>query len=325
MRRSLIFSSLHSTQPRPLPSQDLTMSTTKKRPAAGYREPKRDIAIACTKCYRTSIYGSKSVTKRFIDHANRCSPLLSQSIPHHRNLEELQATLDNIVIKKKAHITAKEQNEIKHLYAKWICEDFRPFTIVEDNGFQQLAQTFIRLGSQYGCIDVKEVVRSRQSVARTVDDLAQKHRTILKSELREPLKAQAITIAPDFWTSKYNQQAFLGLNITYVTADHKFKSVNLFCIPFNGKKSYDLIRESNLNQEIKAAGGTTLHQSCVVPWLSLSDLLQSVIKSFKATKKVLSSNKKQELIDGLNDQYLKQLLILLSPFKHVMTLIQCGN
>ncbi|CAF1269919.1 unnamed protein product [Adineta ricciae] len=242
MRRSLIFSSLHSTQPRPCkqkcrnfglcPKAMCTLSTISR----SYND--------CTKCYRTSIYGSKSVTKRFIDHANRCSPLLSQSIPHHRNLEELQATLDNIVIKKKAHITAKEQNEIKHLYAKWICEDFRPFTIVEDNGFQQLAQTFIRLGSQYGCIDVKEVVRSRQSVARTVDDLAQKHRTILKSELREPLKAQAITIAPDFWTSKYNQQAFLGLNITYVTADHKFKSVNLFCIPFNGKKSYDLIRET---------------------------------------------------------------------------------
>ncbi|CAF0973117.1 unnamed protein product [Adineta ricciae] len=167
--------------------------------------------ISCTKYYRTSIYGSKSGTKRFIDHANRCSPLSSQSIPNQRNPEESQATLDNIVIKKKAHITTKEQNEIKHLYAKWICEDLRPFTIVENNGFQQLAQTFIRLGSQYGCIDVKEVVRSRQAVARTVDDLAQKHRTILKSELREPLKAQAITIAPDFWTSKYNQQAFLHM------------------------------------------------------------------------------------------------------------------
>ena len=30
-------------------------------------------------------------------------------------------------------------------------------------------------------------------------------------------------------------------------------------------------------------------------------------------------------MDGINDQYLKQLILLLNPFKHIMTLIQCGN
>lgn len=54
-------------------------------------------------------------------------------------------------------------------------------------------------------------------------------------------------------------------------------------------------------------------------------MLQSVIKSFKFTKKVLVNKQKQELIDGLNDQYLKQLIILLNPFRHVMTIIQCGT
>ena len=112
---------------------------------------------------------------------------------------------------------------------------------------------FFALGSRYGCIDAEEVLRSRQTVSRTVDELAKKYRTILKQELSEPLKSKALTIAPDFWTSKHNQQAFLGVNITYVTFDHDFKSVDLFCIPFDGKKSHDLIlkvREYLLQMQI---------------------------------------------------------------------------
>ncbi|CAF4430062.1 unnamed protein product, partial [Adineta steineri] len=48
-------------------------------------------------------------------------------------------------------------------------------------------------------------------------------------------------IAPDFWQSKYSQQSYLGLNITYVDINNKFKSIDLFCRPFSGIKSYDLI------------------------------------------------------------------------------------
>ena len=83
---------------------------------------------------------------------------------------------------------------------------------------------------------MKEVMRSRRTVSRTVDELAETHRSALRLELAEPMKVKAITTAPDFWTSKYNQQAFLGVNVTYVTLDHEFKSIDLFCIPFDGKK-----------------------------------------------------------------------------------------
>lgn len=104
--------------------------------------------ISCKKCYRTSVYGSKSGTKRFIEHANRCSPSQSQSNVNSNGTSGSQGTLDKILLKNKVTITAKEQNELKGLYAKWICEDLRPYSIVEDNGFKKLAQSFIRLGKQ---------------------------------------------------------------------------------------------------------------------------------------------------------------------------------
>jgi hypothetical protein len=97
------------------------------------------------------------------------------------------------------------------------------------------------LGAQHGLLDVKDLIPSRHTVGRAVNDLANKYRTELKQELTEPLRAKAVTIAPDFWQSKYNQQAYLGLNITYVNINHEFKSVDLFCRPFNGTKSYDLV------------------------------------------------------------------------------------
>lgn len=102
--------------------------------------------ISCKKCYRTSVYGSKSGTKRFIDHVNRCSPLSTPLTASSNGPQSTQTTLDKIVVTKKSSVTMKEQNEIKKLYAKWVCEDLRPYSIVEDNGFQELAQSFIRIG-----------------------------------------------------------------------------------------------------------------------------------------------------------------------------------
>ncbi|CAF2884827.1 unnamed protein product [Rotaria sp. Silwood2] len=399
--------------------------------------------ISCLKCYHTFRYGFKSGTKHFVDHADRCFPLIfSDSIAANTDDSNLvQRKLEQTGFQRKAKLTIKEKNEFKDLYAKWICCDLRPFTIVEDFGFEHLANMFIKIGAQYGLVDAKDLIPSCRTIGRSVKDLADKYRLELKEELTEPLHAKAVTIAPDFWQNKYNQQAYLGLNITYVHINHQYKSVDLFCRPFNGTKSYDLILKQNtkkkketnhstndvssgtkqtlttaslvvekddlssssesdsseseeeqdkqqpnksdedsslvvprrrknsattnvqkmsvdnippeskqvlfilkqakklvnflsyislffqtgLNSEIKANGGATLHQATVVRWLSLSNLLESVIKSFKITRKLLNGKKKQALITDLNLQCLKQLCTLLKPFKHVMTSVQNGN
>ncbi|CAF1376128.1 unnamed protein product [Adineta steineri] len=66
--------------------------------------------ISCTKCYHTSVYRPRSGTKRFIDHANQCSPLASQSTTSPNDPQATQSTLDKIVIKRQINITTKEQN-----------------------------------------------------------------------------------------------------------------------------------------------------------------------------------------------------------------------
>jgi len=57
----------------------------------------------------------------------------------------------------------------------------------------------------------------------------------------------------------------------------------------------------------------------------LSGLLESLINSCKITKRLLFVKQKHHIIIDLNEQALKQLAMLLKPFKTIMTAIQCGN
>jgi hypothetical protein len=106
--------------------------------------------ISCLKCYHTFRYGFKSGTKHFIDHADRCFPVASSDsaagITDDSKL--VQRRLEQSGFQRKAKVTLKETNDFKDLYAKWICCDLRPFTIVEDFGFTQLANMFIKIGEK---------------------------------------------------------------------------------------------------------------------------------------------------------------------------------
>jgi len=57
----------------------------------------------------------------------------------------------------------------------------------------------------------------------------------------------------------------------------------------------------------------------------MSNLLESMIKSFKPTKRLLIARKKQSLVNDLDLPTIKQLILVLKPFKHIMTTIQTGN
>lgn len=104
------------------------------------------------------------------------------------------------------------------------------------------------LGADYGPLDIQDLLPSRRTVARKVADLADQYRIEMRQELIEPLQSKAATIVPDFWLSKHTKQAFLGLSVTYVNSNFEHKSIDLFCRPFNGIKSFDLVLEVSNKQ-----------------------------------------------------------------------------
>ncbi|CAF1334764.1 unnamed protein product [Rotaria sordida] len=81
---------------------------------------------------------------------------------------------------------------------------------------------------------------------------------------------------------------------------------------------------NGLNKDIQASGGVALQQSTVIRWLSLINLLESLVKSYKQTKRILFSRRQQEKINKIDEYVLKQLICLLKPFKCVLQLVQEG-
>lgn len=80
-----------------------------------------------------------------------------------------------------------------------------------------------------------------------------------------------------------------------------------------------------MNKDIQANGGIALKQSTIVRWLSLIDLLESLVKSYKQTKKVLINRRQQAKLNKIDERVLKQLISLLKPFKNVLQLVQKGD
>lgn len=105
--------------------------------------------IACFKCFITFRYGQNSGTKHFMD-ADRCYPLAQRNTPADRTSDRQsnQIKLDQVGFRRKITLTSKERCEVNNLHARWICHDMRPFTIVEDYGFEHLASMFVKIGKK---------------------------------------------------------------------------------------------------------------------------------------------------------------------------------
>ena len=80
-----------------------------------------------------------------------------------------------------------------------------------------------------------------------------------------------------------------------------------------------------MNKDIQNAGGVSLQQSTVVRWLSVIELLESILLSYKQTKCVLTIRKQQSKLVVIDEKIVEGLLRLLKPSKKTLKLIQTGN
>ena len=95
-------------------------------------------------------------------------------------------------------------------------------------------------GHLYGPISVDNVLRGRKTVSRHVASMADDARIRVKEMLSIPLRQRSLTISPDYWCDRHKRISYLGLSATFVDEQYGFKSIDLFCRPFNEKtKSAD--------------------------------------------------------------------------------------
>ncbi|CAF2132255.1 unnamed protein product [Rotaria magnacalcarata] len=93
----------------------------------------------------------------------------------------------------------------------------------------------------------------------------------------------------------------------------------------NCKKLVQYVKKAGINKDIQSAGGIALQQSTVVRWLSMIDLLESILRSYKQTKRILLNRKQQSKIIVIDERIVEELIQLLKPFKYALKLIQSGS
>jgi hypothetical protein len=104
--------------------------------------------VTCESCYQTYTFTPNSGTR--ILNAHICVQKLSSGTRKRSS----SASVSGYQMKlgtamkcyKQVQLPEKEINLVKDLTCKWLCQDMRPFSIVEDVGLRNLLQEFILIG-----------------------------------------------------------------------------------------------------------------------------------------------------------------------------------
>jgi hypothetical protein len=120
-------------------------------------DPERiDKLVSCRKCFKTYSFTSNS-TRFLLGH----SCLSSNTTDSHVTTDLattspslLQRSITDFATPKKRKVDDTTKRKIKELEARWVCQDMRPFSIVDDPGFRRLAQEMITIGMfcEFSCL-----------------------------------------------------------------------------------------------------------------------------------------------------------------------------
>ncbi|CAF1209747.1 unnamed protein product [Adineta ricciae] len=190
--------------------------------------------VTCRQCYMTYSFNSNST--RLLNnhickkpHRARSS---SASMAPNSSSSCHQTTLASYTAAGGVKLSDGHMKRMKDLQANWICKDIRPFAIIEDDGFREIAQELVSLGAKYGNIEVGRVLRSSKIIGLHIQELAQSHREKVRLQFVEPVEKQSLVICPDLWSDAHRQISYLGITASFVTSDYELRTIDLCCSPY---------------------------------------------------------------------------------------------
>ncbi|CAF1672427.1 unnamed protein product [Rotaria magnacalcarata] len=161
-----------------------------------------------------------------------------------------QSTLSNYAFKYKPRDGSDKnvKSKCNELIVRWISNNIRPFSIVDDEGLHELLQFFYELGvcRKDADLRIKDFMSSRYTISRHVHSMTEQTRTRFREMLSEPLENEALTLSPDLWTDRFRQISYLGVTATLIDSLYKYHTITLCCTEFTEK-------EKNANSIEKAS------------------------------------------------------------------------
>lgn len=100
--------------------------------------------VSCQHCFVTYRYGSSS-TETISRH--QCQSSSSDYLSSTKS--EYSFTLDQRFVKQKHSFRRVEQQQLTTLITHWICDNLRPISIIEDEGFRKICSYFYELGMSF--------------------------------------------------------------------------------------------------------------------------------------------------------------------------------
>lgn len=159
--------------------------------------------VACKLCLRVLNYKYQWGTSNLITHMKSCE---KQNISSNGRITK--DTLCQIKRKLNPHLV------------KFVTQDFRPCKTVGGEGFLNLADKFIEIGSQFGSsVKAKDIVSHPNTVGKKIHKLSEDHRVQLKKDLVEKLE-KGLGITLDMWTEEHSKRPFLGVNVHYLADNY---------------------------------------------------------------------------------------------------------
>lgn len=94
---------------------------------------------------------------------------------------------------------------------------FRPFSVVEGEGFKALAKKLISLGAKYGeNLSVNDALPCARTVSRHLQSVAEARKSALASDLS---KLWSFAVTSDLWTHESTNTPYITVTIHYISSE----------------------------------------------------------------------------------------------------------
>jgi len=128
-------------------------------------------------------------------------------------------------------ITNEVKSKFVELCVNFCAKDIRPFTVVSEEGFKDVAQELIRIGSVYGNVPVNDVLPNPTTVSRNICKTADQVRNKISANILPFVQSGRCAATTDMWTD-LKQTAYLSLTLHYVNDSWELTRNLFFTSPF---------------------------------------------------------------------------------------------
>jgi len=193
--------------------------------------------VKCAKCHHVMKWRSRDGTCALKAHVDTCG----SKMPRRTLLD-----LPGFAPKKEMIVPLAAKSEIMESVVMMCACDIRPFRVVEDDGFCQLADKLIGIGAKYVALSAADVLPSTSTVSRHLYDVVAAEKEKLMPKL---VAIPNFGVTTDMWTHDKTNLSYITVTIQFIDSGWSLSSLVLATRSVEDRHMAECIR-SNVNMEL---------------------------------------------------------------------------